>query len=133
MESSYKTTHIALEHYKRAKDLPPAEQEYVLKQGFGALRATYESFIIYKLLGGVVIRWDERISPNRLKDVFWDRDLFRRVIDKHNSLSKYIEAHLHSNEFVPVKPTPALLLQEIQEFDEIKNLHSQLKRAAIAR
>lgn len=100
-----------------------------MKQGFGALRSTYEAFIIYKLLGGVVIRWDERISPNRLNDIVWDRDLFQRVIDKHNSLSKYIEAHLHSDAYVPVKPTPALLLQEIQTFDEIKRRYNQLKKA----
>lgn len=129
LESSYKTTHIAMEHYTKAKDMSPAEQERELKQGFGALRSTYESFIIYKLLGGVVIRWDERISPNRLTDVVWDRDLFQTVIDKHNSLSKYIEAHLHSNEFVPIKPTPAVLLKEIQEFDEIKKQHKQLQKA----
>lgn len=131
LESSYKSTHIANEHYKEAKDLPPSDQEKELKQGFGALRTTYESFIIYTLLGGVVIRWDERISPGRLKDVVWDKDLFQKVIDKHESLSKYIEGHLHSDAFVPVKPTPELLMHEIQEFDKIKKQHKQLKNAVI--
>ena len=126
LESSYKTTHIATEHYKKAKDLPPAEQERVLKQGFGALRTTYESFIIYSLLAGVVIRFDERISPGRLKDVVWDEDLFQTVIDKHASLSKYIEGHLHSDAFVPVKPTPDILIQEINEFAKIKKQHKLL-------
>lgn len=131
LESSYKSTHIANEHYKKAKDLPPSDQEKVLKQGFGALRTTYESFIIYTLLGGVVIRWDERISPGRLKDIVWDKDIFQKVIDKHESLSRYIEGHLHSDAFVPIKPTPELLLQEIQEFDDIKKQHKQLKKTLV--
>ncbi len=129
LESTYNTTHIAEEYYNKAKDKPPAEQERELKQGFGALRTTYEWFIIYKLLGGVVVRFDERISPGRLKDIIWDRDLFRKVMDKHESLSRYIEGHLHSNAYTPVKATPALLLQEIKEFNEIRNQHKNLLKA----
>lgn len=126
LESSYKTTHIATEHYTKAKDLPPAQQERELKQGFGALRTTYESFIIYGLLAGVVVRFDERISPGRLKNVVWEGDLFQKVIDKHASLSRYIEGHLHSDAYVPVKPTPDILIQEINEFNKIKKQHKQL-------
>lgn len=43
-------------------------------------------------------------------------------------MSKYIEGHLHSDAFVPIKPTPELLMQEIQEFVEIKKQHKQLKK-----
>lgn len=131
LESSYKTTHIATEHYKMAKNLPPAEQEQVLKQGFGALRTTYEHFIIYNLLARVVIRWDERISPGRLKEIVWDRDLFQKVINNHESLSRYIEGHLHSDAYVSIKPTPEILRKEIQEFEEIKKQHKELKKAAV--
>jgi hypothetical protein len=129
LESSYKSTHLAEEYYKKAKDGPPAEQEGDLKQGFGALRTTYEWFIIYKLLGGVVVRFDERISPGRLKDIIWDRDLINKVMDKHESLSRYIEGHLHSDAYTPIKPTPDLLLQEIKQFKEIKNYHRELSKA----
>lgn len=101
----------------------------MLKQGFGALRTTYESFIIYTLLGGVVVRWDERVSPGRLKDIVWEKDLFQKVIDKHVYLSKFIEGHLHSDAYAPIKPTPDLLMKEIQEFDAIKKEHKDLKKA----
>ena len=87
LESSYSSTHLAEEYYKKAKDKPPCEQEGILRQGFGALRTTYEWFIIYKLLGGVVVRFDERISPGRLKDIIWDRALFGKVMDKYEYLS----------------------------------------------
>jgi len=129
LESSYNSTHIAEEYYKKARDCTPAEQERLLKQGFGALRTTYEWFIIYKLLGGVVVRFDERISPGRLKDIIWNGELFRRVMDKHENLSRYIEGHLHSDAYTPVKPTPTLLLQEIKDFNEIKDQHRQLLKA----
>lgn len=128
LEADYKNTHIAIEHYKKAKDLPPAEQERELKQGFGALRTTYESFIVYNLLAGVVIRFDERISPGRLKDIVWDTDLFHNVINKHEYLSKYIEGHLHSDAYLPIKPTPDILMKEIREFEEIVKKHRQLKK-----
>lgn len=129
LESDYKTAHIATEHYEKAKGLPPAKQELELKQGFGALRTTYESFIIYNLLAGVVIRFNERISPGRLKDVVWDGNLFRQVITKHEFLSKYIEGHLHSEAYVHSKPTPDILMQEINGFNEIKRQHQQLVKA----
>lgn len=129
LESDYKKTHMANQHFQKAKKLPPAEQEVELKQGFGALRTTYESFIIYTLLGGVVVRWDERVSPGRLKDIVWEKDLFQKVTDKHASLSKYIEGHLHSDAYVPIKPTPEMLMQEIQAFDAIKKEHKILKKA----
>jgi ABC-type multidrug transport system ATPase subunit len=130
LESDYKTTHKANEHFQKAKKLPPAEQENELKQGFGALRTTYEAFIIFTLLGGVVARWNERISPGRLKDIVWEKEFFQKIINKHESLSKYIEAHLHSDEYVPIKPTPELLNREIEEFNEIKKEHKVLKKTA---
>lgn len=129
LESDYKKTGIAQQHLQKAKKLPPTEQELSLKQGFGALRTTYESFIIYTLLGGVVVRWDERVSPGRLKDIVWEKDLFQKVIDKHVYLSKFIEGHLHSDAYTPIKPTPDLLMKEIQEFDAIKKEHKDLKKA----
>jgi len=130
LESDYKTTHKANQHYQKAKTLEPEEQESELKQGFGALRSTYEAFIIFNLLGGVVARWNERISPGRLKDIVWGKEFFQKIIDKHAYLSKYIEAHLHSDEYAPIKPTPELLNKEIQEFTEIKKEHNALKKAA---
>jgi len=130
LESDYKNPRIATEHYESAKKLPPAEQERLLKQGFGALRTTYESFIIYNLLAGVVIRFNERISPGRLNDIVWDRDLFQKVIDKHEYLSRYIEGHLHSDSYMLVKPTPEILMKEIREFKQIAKQHKQLKKVA---
>jgi hypothetical protein len=67
LESDYKTTHKANQHYKKAMKSSPADQEVALKQGFGALRTTYEAFIVFTLLAGVVVRWDERVSPGRLR------------------------------------------------------------------
>lgn len=130
LESDYKNTRVAREHYEKAKALPPAEQERELKQGFGALRATYESFIIYNLLAGVVVRFDERISPGRLKDIVWDKDIFRKIINKHEYLSKYIEGHLHSDTNPSFRLTPEILIKEIQEFEEIAKQHKQLKKSA---
>jgi uncharacterized protein YozE (UPF0346 family) len=73
-------------------------------------------------------RGDGQKTP--LKDIVWEKELFQKVIGKHGALSKYIEAHLHSDAYVPIKPTPEMLMKEINEFDEIKKEHTALKKSA---
>ena len=126
-ESDYKKAKTANEFYSRAKDSPPQEQEYLLKQGFGSLRTNYEAFVIFELFGEVVQRFNERISIGRLKDVVIDDEITRQVIEKTEFLSRYIEGHLHSDDYVFNKPTPELLLSEIKAYEDIKSRQRELK------
>ncbi len=127
LEKDYRTATQARELYKRAKDASPAEQERLLRDGFGALRTAYEAFIIFDLFKGVVIRFEERISFLRLKEIQWDQSIANEVVEKCEHLSRYIEGHLHSDALGAKKPTPEMLMSEIEAFDFLRKRLSQVK------
>lgn len=130
LEREYRKTKQAREIYTKAKNLPATEQEILLKEGFGALRTTYEAFIIFELFNEVVMRFDERISFGRLEGIAWDKSIVNEVIAKCELLSKYIEGHLHSDAFAARKPEPADLLREIEEFEKLQKKLKELKKTA---
>lgn len=51
------------------------------------------------------------------------------VVKKCEELSAYITAHLHSDALTSTKPTPELLLKEIQDFDAIRKRHKELTQS----
>jgi hypothetical protein len=130
-EKDYKSSKKALELYAAAKDAPPARQQVLLQQGFGALRTSYEALIIFDIFNEVVARFEERISFGRLSDVRIDPNLADELIKRMEFVSRYIDAHLHSDNFSSTKPTPANLLQEIQAFESIRQRQKQLKKSPI--
>jgi len=131
-EGDYKSAKIARDCYAKAKGLPPAEQERALQQGFGALRTSYEAFVIYDLFNEVVKRFEERVSFDRLKEVNLDRYVVNQVVEKLGALSRHIDAHLHSDEFAATKPTPELLLDEITAFENLRKKHKDSKKTTAA-
>jgi len=127
-EEDFKSAKRARHFYERAKKAPPEEQESLLEQGFGALRTCYEVSVIFGLFKGVVLRFDERVSVGRLKDVVWDDAVAQAVVDKTNPVSRYIAGHSHSDEYAAVKPSPQLLLDEIEVFEKLKEQHSRARK-----
>lgn len=127
LERDYRRPTRAREIYAKAKDAPAAEQEAMLRDGFGALRTTYEAFIIFGLFNEVVLRFDERISFGRLSEIVWDHSLVDEVVLKCETLSRYIEGHLHSDELGSQKPTLHLLLDEIEAFELLQRKHKELR------
>jgi energy-coupling factor transporter ATP-binding protein EcfA2 len=129
VEQSYKDTKIAKKEYDKARACSPEEQETFIKAGFGALRTTYEAFIVFELFAGVIMRFDERISPGRLKDIVWDQTIVNEVINKYEVLSRYIEGHLHSNLAGAQKPTLKMLNDEIDAFDNLKKRYRAIPKS----
>ncbi|MCD4785311.1 MAG: AAA family ATPase [Candidatus Eremiobacteraeota bacterium] len=127
LEKGYCKSTKAREFYKKAKNASAEEQESLLRQGFGALRASYEAFIIFNLFNEVVLRFNERISFGRLKDIVWDESIAQEIIKKCELLSKYIEGHLHSDAFAAKKPTCKILIREIEDFDTLRKKLKDLK------
>lgn len=127
-EKDYKSAKIAREYYEQAKKSPPSEQQAKLQQGFGALRTSYEALVMFEMFNGVVARFEERVSFERLKDVRIDQPLVNETIAHMATLSRYIDAHSHSDAFVATKPTPAHLLAEIEAFENIRERQRQLKK-----
>jgi hypothetical protein len=73
------------------------------------------------------MRFDERVSVGRLKDIVWDKSIADEVVAKYELLSKYIESHLHSDAFTAQKSTLDMLLHEIEYFDALKKKLKKLK------
>jgi AAA domain len=119
-EAAYRHANKAREFYSRAKNLPPVEQQYWLQQGFGALRSSYEALVIFELFNGVVARFEERISLDALSNVRVEAADVEEIVERAGVLSRYIDAHLHSDAFAPVKPTPCTLLEEIDAYERIR-------------
>jgi hypothetical protein len=129
LEREYSKTARAHDLYKKAKDSLGEEQENYLRQGFGALRSCYEAFIVYELFKSVVLRFDVRISPGRLKEINWDVGIARDVNKKYEYISGFIEGHLQSDGYSS-KPEPSVLLKEIEVFEDLKRRHKSLKPVA---
>ena len=128
-EMDYKSSATAQEHLKRASSAAGAEeQETWLKAGFGALRTSYEVFVMTELLGDVVRRFDERISIDRLKNAILEPAVIETVIAKVGTLSRYIEGHSHSDTFAAVKPTAETLRTEIAECDALRGTLKTLRK-----
>jgi DNA repair exonuclease SbcCD ATPase subunit len=127
LEREYRKATRARDYYKLAIDADASKQEQYLRDGFAALRSSYEAFIVFDLFNEVVLRFNERISFGRLKDIVWDPSIADDVIRGCERLSRYIEGHLHSDEFMPVKPTNALLMEEIQKFESLQKKLKDIK------
>jgi hypothetical protein len=66
-----------------------------------------------------------------LKEVVVVPDFTKKLISKVGQLSRYIEAHLHSDTFASNKPEPDDLKREIEEFSKLKNELKELRNAMI--
>jgi len=118
----------ALDEARRAAG--PEKEQAALNQGFGALRTCYEAFIVFDLFNEVVQRFQEPISFGRLKAVLVEKDTISEVIAACERLSRFIDAHLHSDHHAGVKPTPKLLEAEIAGLEMLRKKHRQNQKAA---
>jgi hypothetical protein len=127
-EKEYRSANVAREYYSKAKKMAPSEQQGALQQGFGALRTSYEALIIFDLFNEVVGRFEETISFGRLKDIYIDKDLVKKIIQRMEVLSRHIDAHLHSDAYAGTKPSLENLYEEIEAFEAIRKQQKELKK-----
>ena len=91
------------------------------------MRTAYEDFIQKKLFNNVVRRWRENITFT-LNQVFFDDAIALRVHDRMAALSRYIDAHSHSEDFHEVPLTLGVVTNELALFDSIKADYSKARR-----
>ncbi len=127
-EAKYKKSGEAQKHYKLAKDAAPEERQSHIKNGFAALRSSYEAFVIFELFGGVVKRFDDRVSVDLLKDVYFDEAIVKEVMDNFKFCCRYMEGHIHSDKVLSAKLKIENFLEEMQRFDAIKPKLDELKK-----
>jgi hypothetical protein len=129
LEREYRKPTKPREYYEKAKGSSGTEQQDYLRLGFGALRTCYEAFVVYDLFEEVIMRFDERISFGRLRNIRWDDSIVNEANKKYELLSKYIEGHLHTNGLNPLSD-PKILLGEIEAFDDLRRRLRQIKKSS---
>jgi hypothetical protein len=122
----YKKSGKAQQYYEEAKKCAPAEREDKLKNGFAALRTSYESMVVFDLFKGVVQRFNERVSIDSLSNVFFDMETRDEILDSFYQCCRYMEGHLHSDKYAYKKPTVENLIEEINRFNDVKKKISEL-------
>lgn len=128
LEQDYRNDIMARRCYEKAKNAPPKTQLAHIREGFGALRTSYEVLIMYDLFQGVVKRFEERTSFMNLKKVAWDDELVDEIVNKCELCSSLMEGHSHSDAYTDALPTPKELLGEIEEYNRIRKTIRSLKK-----
>ena len=130
-ESQYKSSGKAQEFYSKALKMGPEKREETIKQGFAALRTSYESLVIFDLFNGVVLRFNERVSIDRLSGVHFDHCVLDELLDNYAQCCRYMEGHSHSDKYSLKKPNLDNLKDEIVRFGAIKKKISDLKKVKV--
>lgn len=126
-EKDYKTSGKAQGYYDEAKKLAPEQREDKMKNGFAALRTSYETQVVFGLFKGVVQRFEERVSVDSLKSVFFTTEIRDEILDSFYQCCRYMEGHSHSDKYAYKKPELENLNEEIQRFNAIKKKIADLK------
>jgi len=129
-ESEYRKAAKAqyyLEEARKVGGIDAEKEQMYLEHGFGALRTTYEVFVMHELFQDVVVRYQERISGDRLKKVYIDEGIRDEVSETIGRLSRYIDAHSHSDLGSCLIPTIELLDTEIKQFEDLLRRHKAIR------
>ena len=126
-EKSYKTSGKAQSYHDNAKKLPPQERDLNIKNGFAALRTSYETQVVFGLFNGVVQRFEERVSVDCLTKVVFTPKIRDELLDSFYQCCRYMEGHSHSDKYAYKKPTLENLNEEIQRFNLMKKEIKELK------
>ena len=129
-EKEYRNAEPAKKLYTDSKkeDCPPARREFLVKSGFAALRTCYEVLVINDLFKNVVQRYNERVSIESLKDVYFDEAIINDLKDSFDQCCRYMEGHTHSDKYAYKKPEPENLNGEIQRYEAIRTKIKKTKK-----
>lgn len=119
-EKDYKTSGKAQGWLEKAKKSSPEQREEELRNGFAALRTSYESQIVFGLFKGVVQRFNERVSVESLKDVYVNQEIKEEILTSFANCCTFMEGHSHSDRGGYKKPTINDLQNEINQFNAVK-------------
>ncbi|MFL5788284.1 MAG: AAA family ATPase [Flavisolibacter sp.] len=128
LEKEYRNSTKALEHYSAAKKLGPEAREERIRQGFTALRTSYEVLVVHDFFNGVVQRFIERVSIDSMGSICLDRFIRDEIMDNFAQCCSYMEGHSHSDKYAYKKPSVENLLEEIQRFDALKKKIKESKK-----
>lgn len=115
-------------HYEAARSLTGGAQRDALEKSCGSLRTAYEDFIQKKLFNNVIRRWRENITFT-LNQVYFDEAIAARIHERMTALSRYIDAHSHTEDFHEMPLTKDIVKSELAHFDTIKSDYKKARTA----
>jgi hypothetical protein len=111
------------ERAKRFKDIAAkssgTQRDDAIRSGMSALRRTIEETVAKKLLKDVIPRWSDRVIVTGLRKIAWDDGLADELITVYEELSKWIEAHSHTDEATGAPPELKDLENRIAQVDAL--------------
>lgn len=116
------------EYLTLAKSLTGDAQLDYLEKGCGYLRTAYEDFIQKQLFADVVRRWRENILF-KLNQVYIPDNIGAEVDERMSMLSRYIDAHSHSEGFHELPLTTDRLSFELAQYKDIVMRYKAAKKA----
>lgn len=130
-DKKYRNATIPREHYKEANKAgcPPEQKEFYIKNAFAALRTCYEVFVISDLFSNVVQRFNDRVSVDSIKNVYFTDELAAELHDNFSLCCRYMEGHTHSDAYAYQKPTLENLNEEINRYEALKKKVKDAKKA----
>jgi len=130
-EKFYRNAEPVKKFYSDANknDCAPEQREFLVKNGFTALRTCYEVLVINDLFKNVVQRYNERVSVDSLSSVYFDQTLINELLDSFAQCCRYMEGHTHSDKYAYKKPEPSNLNEEIQRYEGLRSKIRKLKKA----
>lgn len=118
IEETYSNAKIAKDMLEKAKNTPnPLESSRIIKDGLGALRASYEAFVVKVVFDGIIQRFKSRIRHADIHKVHAPKEHLYFISHKLDELSGYISAHLLVDS-TTTNHTPELLGKEIKTYEE---------------
>ena len=115
----YDSTERARRFLFAAKRLSGSARDTAIRNGMSALRRTIEETVAKRLLKKVVGRWEDRVMVTALKKINWDYDLVDELVAMYEELSRWIEAHSHTDEASGAPPEVKDLERKIEEVDQL--------------
>ena len=129
-EKVYRNAEPVKKFYSDANkdECAPEQREFLVKNGFTALRTCYEVLVINDLFKNVVQRYNERVSVDSLSSVYFDETLINELLDSFYQCCRYMEGHTHSDKYAYKKAEPSSLNEEIQRYEAIRSKIKKSKK-----
>ena len=118
-DKTHRTTQRAKDALVQARTLSGTARTTMITKGMGALRTTIEVTVAGRLLKETVQRWSEQIRVTALRNVNWDNAKVEEICSLYEDLSRYIDAHSHSDEATGAPPEIRDLEEKIAAVDAL--------------
>lgn len=116
---AYENTSRAEHALSIAKLTMGTDREDAVRKGMGALRTTLEETVVRKIFKDAVPRWSDQVRVTTLRRINWDNRKIEEVCALYEDLSRFIEAHSHTDEATGAPATVGDLEARIVQVKEL--------------